>query len=445
MTEDKQGPAKKRHVTKQQVAWSFYDWANSGFATTIFAFIYVQYFISKVARGDAGVDILGLQIKGSTLWPITTFLSFLVILIISPVLGAVADNMHNKKGFLLLFTVMGAVPTCLLFFVMPGDWGLGMALFIIANMGFVGGTVFYNALMKDVARDSELGFVSGLGWGMGYVGGFILLIINIIMIFFWHWLGFESKVLAVRSTFLTVGVWWALFSLPIFLVVKEGGTEARKAFKIDMLGQAFKEVGTTVKSFKAYPVALLFLLSFFLFNDAIETTIGQATNFATSVLDMGINMILIAGLLIQFVAIFGSFGFLWIEKRVGTKLALATSLLIWLIALSWALFMSTWLEFYVMAVIIGGVLGVSQSAGRTLFGKFTPKAKAAEFFSFYGISGKVSSLLGPLLFAFVDYFFNTRLAVIPLWVMMAVGLVLLWKVDVKKGVRQAKGKGTEGS
>jgi UMF1 family MFS transporter len=434
----KQDGKKGRKVTRQQIAWSFYDWANSGFATSILAFIYVQYFVDNVAGGQDGVDVLGLHLKGSTLWPLTIFVSFLLILIISPILGAVADNMRNKKAFLAGFTVLGVVPTGLLFFVMPGDWAMGVGLFILANMGFVGSVVFYNALMKDVARQDELGFVSGLGWGMGYVGGFILLIVNILMIFFWHWMGFESKVLAVRSTFVTVAVWWSLFSLPLFLVVKEKGSKQRKAFKAGMLVQGAKEVVTTLRCISNYPVAFLFLGAFFLFNDAIETTISQATNFATSVLDMGINQILIAGLLIQFVAIFGSFGFLWIEKRVGTKRTLVISLVIWLVALSWALFMRTWVEFYIMAGIIGLVLGVSQSAGRTMFGMFTPRSKSAQFFSFYGISGKVSSLIGPLLFAFVDYFFNARAAVIPLWLMMAIGLVILFKVNVDKGVKEAK-------
>jgi UMF1 family MFS transporter len=414
-----------------------YDWANSAFATSILAFIFVVYFVEEAAK-DVNWEIGVFTIKGSTLWPLTIFLSFFFIIAIAPLLGAIADNLKNKKKFLFFFCYLGAAATMGLFFVAPGNWKLGMVLFIISNIGFVGGNVFYNGLIKDVSNDDNIAFMSGMGWGVGYLGGFILLIVNLVMIMFWDRMGFPSGQWAARTTFLTVGVWWALFSIPIFLFVKEKKGKVPKVKGVKILTMGFKQLKDTVKHLPKYPVLFLFLGSFFLFHDAIQTTISQAANFGTSALGMSINQILIAGVIIQFVAIIGSFGFLVIEKKFGTKKTLIVSLIIWIVVLSWALFMHNWKEFYVMSVIIGLVLGVSQSGARTLFGQFIPKERSAEFFSLYGIVGKVSSLVGPLLFALVDSLTSTRYAVIPLVVMMFLGMLLLLKVDVKKGLEQAK-------
>lgn len=430
-----------KDVTRAHLGWGFYDWANSSFATTILAFIWVKYFVDAVARGQDGVDVFGVTVEGSTLWPITIVISFILIILISPMLGAMADHLRMKKRFLMFFCYLGAAATIGLFFVAPGSWVLGMILFMVANMGFIAGNVFYNGLMKDISDDESIGYLSGLGWGLGYLGGFALLIINMLMIFFWKSLHFTSQEWAVRSTFLTVGVWWVVFSIPLFLFVKEsrkGAKEWKGLGKMTMMG--YKEVFGTVKHIPKYPVLLVFLISFFLFHDAIETTISQTTNYVTSVLELDIQMILWAALLIQFVAIIGSFGFILIEKKVGTKRTLVIALIIWVVLLLWAFMMQHWIEFYIIAVGIGLVLGVSQSAARTLFGLFIPKEKAAEFFSFYSISGKVSSLIGPLLFALVDFYFDTRYAILPVVLLMVVGLVILLKVDVKKGIEQAQGK-----
>lgn len=430
---------KWKDVTRGQVAWSLYDWANSAFATSILAFIFSVYFASEVANGDRGVDIFGTTVKGPTLWALTIFISFFIIIMISPALGAMADHIKAKKKFLLFFCYLGATFTCLLFFVAPGMWGLGMVFFIIANIGFIGGNVFYNGLIKDITNDDSIGYISGLGWGFGYMGGFILLVFNLVMVMFAEQLGFSSTVWAVRSCFLTVGIWWGIFAVPLFLYVKEdkrGGCKDKIC--ASMVANSYKEVFLTLKSLPAFPVLLTFIVSFFLFHDAVETTISQSAVFGETVIGMSTSMIIMVGIVIQFVAIFGSFGFLWIEKRVGTKKTLMVALSVWVVALTGALFITEIWQFFILAIVLGLVLGVSQSAARTLFGLFIPKDRSAEFFSFYSISGKVSSLIGPMLVAIVSFFVSFRYIVVPLVILMAIGLFVLTKVDVEKGMEQAK-------
>ena len=193
---------KWKDVTRGQRAWAIYDWANSGFATSILAFIYVVYFVEEVAGGQDGSVIFGVTLKGSTLWPMTIFGSFFIIAVIAPFLGAIADHIKAKKKFLFFFCYLGVVSTCCLFFVVPGSLFLGMFFFVLSNIGFVGGNVFYNGLLKDISDEENIGFLSGLGWGFGYLGGFILLIYNLVTIVFWKELGFSSGVLAARTSFL---------------------------------------------------------------------------------------------------------------------------------------------------------------------------------------------------------------------------------------------------
>jgi UMF1 family MFS transporter len=326
-----------------------------------------------------------------------------------------------------------------------GMWQLGMLLFILSNICFVGGNVVYNGLLIDVApSDDDIGFVSGFGWGLGYMASFLILTFNLILITF----KIPNPEWAVRLSLLSVGIWWAVFAIPTFLWVKERDEPKSLPENETLLTVGFSRIMKTAKSLPNYPEMLLFMVAFFLYNDGVQTIISQSATFTNYALGATLESIIPAFVMIQIVAFFGSFIFIRIEKGIGVKRALVYSLMGWIFIIGWALVMHKLAEFYVMAFIAGFILGVSQSASRTIYALMIPHGQSAEFFSLYAIVGKMASLIGPFLFG-AGALYATRLegipiinsmagAILPLFLMVLTGTFLLMKVDVEKGRDQAK-------
>jgi len=330
-------------------------------------------------------------------------------------------------------------------FLGVGMWQLGMLLFIVSNVCFVSGNVVYNGLLTEVtSSDEEVSFLSGFGWGLGYAASFLMLLLNLVLIK----MEIPSREWSVRVSLLIVGVWWALFALPTFFWVSERAKPKPLPPGKNMITVGFSQLLGTLRRLPGYSQLLIFMAAFFLYSDGIQTIISQAAVFSRLALDATMDQIIPAFLMIQLVAFIGSLLFIWIEKKIGTKPALLGALATWACLIAWAMVMQSMAEFYGMAFLGGLVLGVSQSASRTLFALMIPKSQSAEYFSLYAIVGKVASLVGPILFGIGVLFasklenipiFNTMAgAIFPLLLMVVIGGILLMVVNVDRGRAQVE-------
>ena len=435
-----------RKITREVWGWALYDWANSAFAVSILAIVLPVYFTTRLATsvtdGEVmeGVALFGMTVPGGTVWGWTLSLSMVFVVLLMPLVGAVADYTGRKKRLLVFFCLLGSTATGFMVFLDLGMWKLGAMLFILANICFVGGNVVYNALLVDVApTDEDVAFVSGFGWAMGYMASFLMLFLNLILIT----LEIPTADWAVRLSLLSVGVWWALFAIPTFLWVQERGEAKPLPVGQGVLTVGFHQLRETARELVGLPQLLLFLVAFFLYNDGIQTIISQGAVFAEAVFDKDLPALIPVFLMIQIVAFFGSLLFIQVENRVGTRVALVAALIIWILLIAWAFVMRNFVEFWLLAFFGGLVLGVSQSASRTIFAWMIPKEKSAEFFSLYAIVAKVAFVLGPGLFGWGMVFAprledlpvvnSMALAVLPLFLMVLVGFLLLLRVDVEQG------------
>ena len=444
-----------RRLDKQIWGWALYDWANSAFAVSIIAIVFPIYFKTQLATSGMGPDgelieevtILGFTIPSGSLWSWTISFSMVFVVLIAPIIGAVADYAGKKKSFLVLFCFLGATATGLMVLLSVGMWKLGILLFVLANVCFVGGNVVYNGLLLEVApTEEEVAFISGFGWALGYMASFLMLLFNLLLIQF----EIPSAEWAVRLSLLSVGVWWALFAIPTFLWVKERAQPKPLPEGQGLLTVGFSQLKSTARKLHLFPQLLLFLGAFFLYMDGIQTIISQGIIFVDEVFQRELEDLIPVFLMIQIVAFFGSLLFIRVEGKVGTKRALITSLVVWVLLIGWAFVMHDFLEFWAWAFFGGLVLGVSQSASRTIYAWMIPPDQAAEFFSLSAIVGKVASILGPALFG-CGMLFSARLegvpvinsmalAVLPLFLMVLAGLLLLLRVDVEKGREQVRAK-----
>jgi len=409
-------------------AWCMYDWGSSGFSTTIEAAVLPVYFEQVVAGGLPGNT-------ATVYWGYTNAVALLLTALLAPILGSIGDYTGGKKRLLTAFATLGIVTTALMVLIDAGDWVLAMVLFLLGSIGLGASYVFYDALLPHVAREKDIDYVSSKGYALGYLGGGILLAVNILMIqVIW-----ADSTLGPRLSFLTVAIWWAIFTLPLLRQVPE------PAANIDGIGAGVQPVVAGLRRLRRtfwevrkYRQLFLFLLAFWLYNDGIGTIIKMATIYGS---EIGIGMIDLIGalLLTQFVGIPFSLLFGRFSNRVGTKRSI-------IIGLSWytliavaGYFMSRSWHFWVLALMVGMVQGGTQALSRSLFGRMAPKARSAEFYGFYDISSKFAGIAGPALFAFVGQLTgSSRLGIVALVVFFIGGIVLLTRVDEKEGIRVAQ-------
>lgn len=446
------GMKTSRATGREVFSWCLYDFANSAFATTILAVIFNRYYAGVIARGAEGVPITLFgtthQVHGAALFNFVVTISMLVVAITAPILGAWADSRRAKKKFLSVYILIGVISTGMLSTAGPGEWLWGGIWFIFANIAFAGGNVYYNAFLRDIASPDEMGRVSGWGWGTGYLGGGLLLLINLVMLQKPEWLGFAAGSLNVHHTFLTVSVWWALFSIPLLVNLHEPGEPLEKLTIAEQARQTFQRLGTSFRHIRNYRQLWRFLIAYLFFNDGIETVILMAAIFGDEVLGMGQGLLIGYFLLIQFTAFGGSLLFGRISSRFGNKSSLMATLVIWCGVVIAAYFIG-WTghpikEYFVLGVVAGMVMGASQSLARALQGTFTPVGHEAEFFGFFAVSGRFASLFGPLTYgAVVAVTGSLRLAILTLVVFFLLGIVLLMWVNEEEGRRSALGDSAE--
>ncbi len=429
-------------VKKREIfGWAMYDFANSAFATTILAVIFNQYFATVVAGGERGVEVFGLRLHGASFFTFAVSFSMAISAVFSPLLGAVADASTSKKRFLMVFCFVGVLFTGLLYFVHAGDYWMGAIFFIIANIGFAEGNVFYNAFLPEISTEKSIGRISGLGWALGYIGGGALLAINLVMLKYPQWLGFPTGYFAVQDCFLSVALWWLIFSLPLFLFLKERPPSFLPSTREGYFLEGYRRLRKTFHRIKTFRELTKFLLAYLIYNDGIETVIIMASIFGADVLGMKTEELIVYFLMVQAVAFVGAMIFGFLADAIGNKRTVMISLGIWSIVVLWAfrlgIFWDAKTEYWILGVLVAMVLGGSQAASRSLQGLFTPEANSAEFFAFFGVSGKFASIFGPLTYGIlIAITGSVQSGVLSVLLFFVVGMLILWTVDEKKGMRE---------
>lgn len=411
-------------------AWCMYDWANSAFITTVGAALLPPYFSNVAAKGLP-------KATASGIWGYTVSFSLLAVALLGPVLGALADHTGTKKRLMGGFAGVAVIFTGLLFFVGEGDWLAAIVFYVVASIGFSGGNIFYDSLLPHVARPDEVDQVSSKGYAMGYLGGGLLLAVNLLWYMKPAWFGFTSGGMAVRASFLSVAVWWALFSVPIFRWVPEPSASP-VAGETNAVRAAFKRLAETLREVQRYRELFKYLLAFWLYADGIGTIIHMATIYGA---EIGIGTSDLAGalLLTQIIGVPFAFLFGGLAKRLGTKRSIYVALGIYTLISVAGYFISQPWHFWVLAGCVGTVQGGSQALSRSLFSSMTPKSRSAEFFGFFDISSKFAGILGPFLFGLAATLTgSSRYSIASLVVFFVVGAFLLTKVDEKKGITLAR-------
>jgi len=420
-----------------------YDWANSAYGTTIVAAVLPTYFADVVARGES-IRIGSLTVSPTTAWAFVIALSSFIAFACAPVLGAIADFSGAKKRFLLVFAYGGALFSMLLFFCGPGDVHLTLFLFLLAQVGFIGSLVFYDAFVTDVASVSEMDSISSKGYSYGYIGGGLQFGLSLALIAGHDYAGISTTT-AARIAILTAGLWWAGFSLFTVKYLSETHRSQRLPNKYHGWPRlvAYAAVGVsrtleTTRRVGRYRHLVLFLIAFMLYNDGIQTVIDIATIYGSQELKLPIAALMVTLLIIQIIAAVGAMIFSWIAAKIGSKRAIMISLVLWSGVVIYAYFMTTAAEFFGLGVIVGIVLGGSQALSRSFYGSMVPAEASAEFFGFYTVFSKFSAIWGPTAFGLIDHLAgSSRLAILSLIFFFICGLVLMAFVDEQKA-RQAR-------
>lgn len=414
---------------KEVLSWSLYDWANSAFATTVMAGFFPVFFKKF---WSAGVDGAITASESTAKLGFANSVASLCLGLAAPFLGALADQAHGKRKFLLAFTFLGALSTASLYFVAQGNWVLAAALYVLGSMGFSGGQSFYDALLVAVARPDEMDHVSGLGYGLGYLGGGVLFAINVFMTLKPELFGLASAAEAVQVSFVSVGVWWLVFTVPLMLFVDEKKTPGTSSGTIEAMKKALVELKTTFHHLRSVRPAWMFLIANFFYIDGVNTMIKMAVDYGMS-LGFPSDSLIVALLLVQFIGFPAAIGFSFLSNRIGIRRALYTALIIYSLVTFSAAFISQVWHFYALACAIGMVQGGIQALSRSAFGQMIPPDKSGEFFGFFNLLGRFSAVLGPTLIAITGLVTQSpRASLISLLLLFAIGGYLLSRVPFPK-------------
>ena len=407
-------------------SWCMYDWANSAFATTIMAAV-LPFFYSSVAGANLS------KTTASSYWGYTNTVAMLIVAFSAPVLGALADHWGMKKKFLAGFAILGIIATAFLVSVSRGDWLLASFLYILGMLGFSGGNNFYDSLLPHVAGDGEIDRISSYGYATGYLGGGLLLILNLAMILKPSIFGIPDAEWGSRYSFLTVALWWALFSIPILKNVPEPPVVLIAGESAHPMRASFQRLSLTFHNLRQYREAFKFLVAFWLYNDGIGTIISMAVIFGAEI-NIAQEHLIGAILAVQFVGIPFSLLFGNLAGKIGTKRAIFLGLGIYTGISIGGYFIQNALHFWILAILVGFVQGGTQALSRSLFGTLIPKSRSAEFFSFYDVSSKFAGIIGPSVFGFVGQMTgSSRLSIVALVVFFIGGGLILFQVKEKEG------------
>ncbi len=393
---------------KKIFVWTLFDFANTSFSIVVVTFLFAVYFKNTIANGEP---------IGDFYWSLGTSISMVIAALISPVLGAIADFSAGKKRFLLFFTLVCITATACLYFTGPGQIFLALLLFIIANIGFEAGLVFYDAFLPEITIPKNYGRVSGYGFGMGYLGS--LATLGLIYPFI--------QAGMITETFPVSALFFLLFSLPIFIFLQDSKRNRERSEPYYMIGM--KRVWTTITHLKNYKNLAIFLLAYFFYIEGVNTVIFFSGIYASTTLGFTEQELLLFFLTVQTTAIIGSVIFGILADSIGQKKTIMITLVMWLITVVAAYFIFDKTGFYVVGLIAGSAMGSSQSTSRSLMTKLTPEEKKTEFFGFYSFFGKSSAVIGPLVFGLVSFLTgDQRNAILTIGLFFIVGMGILTKV-----------------
>lgn len=415
---------------KKVLSWALYDWANSAFATTVIAGFFPVFF-KKYWSADVDVTLSTFRLGTAN------SIASLVIVALAPVLGAIADRWGAKKKLLLFFATMGVLMTGSLSFVAQGDWGTAVLLYVFGVIGFSGGNIFYDSLIVHVSDSRKVDVVSALGFAMGYLGGGILFAVNVAMTLQPEFFGLSGPDEAVRLSFILVAIWWAVFSIPLVLFVKEGRVRDRQSGWHAVKG-GLRQLRGTFSEIRRLRVVFLFLLGYWLYIDGVDTIVRMAVDYGMAI-GFDYNSLIVALLITQFIGFPSAIAFGKIGEKLGPKTGIFIGIFVYIAVSVWAYFMTHVTEFYVLAVSIGLVQGGVQALSRSFFTRIIPANKSAEFFGFYNMLGKFAAVIGPILMGWAGVIFgDPRMGVLTIIVLFVSGAVLLFFVNEQEGIRMAK-------
>jgi UMF1 family MFS transporter len=425
---------------REKRGWYLYDWANSAFATTAIA-VFLGPYLTALAKAAAGPDglvhPLGIPVDPRSFWSYMVSISVGGQVMFLPLIGAIADYGRRKREVLAATAYIGAIANAAMFFLEGRAYLLGGALFLIANISFGASLVVYNSFLPEIAAPDERDSVSSKGWAIGYMGGGLLLALNLLLYLGGHRIGI-SEGMAVRISLSSSGLWWAIFTIPALLALHNRGPARDIPAGQTAVGAAFRQLAHTVADVRRHPETMLFLLAYLLYNDAIQTVLAVTSQFGSDELKIPVSLLTLAVLMAQFVGIAGAFGFSRLAAIIGAKRAIALSLIIWIgVLVCIYLAVRGTAGFFAMVAVGSVVMGGSQALSRSLYAQLVPKGREAEYFSIYEISDKGTSWLCPLLFGLALQLTGSyRVAILSLITFFAAGLLVLTRVDVARGERQ---------
>ncbi|MGM0945916.1 MAG: MFS transporter [Bacteroidota bacterium] len=424
-----------KNKNKVQNAWAMYDWANSVYSLVITSTIFPVYY-NSVTKGLNELDYVsffGFEIINTVLYSYSISFSFLVIAILSPLLSGIADSSGKKLEFMKFFAYLGSVACIGLFFFDSSNIEWGIICSITASIGYAGSIVFYNAYLPEISEEKEYDLLSAKGFALGYIGSVILLIVNLIMIQMPHWFGIPEGGFAARLSFLITGLWWAGFSqIPFRFLPKN---PYNKKIKREFLLQGYQEIRKVFREVRQIKVMNRFLASFFFYSMGVQTVMYLAATFGDKELGLPGDQLIITILIIQFVAIIGSYLFAFISKKYGNKLSLVIMVLIWTLICGAAYYVYTVYEFFALAFVVGLVMGGIQSLSRSTFSKLIPKSTTqhASYFSFYDVTEKLAIVIGTFSYGAIEQLTGSmRNSALSLGIFFLVGLGFLLLVSIPK-------------
>ena len=410
-------------------SWAFYDWGNSAYSTTVMAGFFPLFFKEYWAdphNPNQSTFYLGMA----------NSIASIVVASLAPLLGSIADQGSAKKKFLTFFAFLGVIMTGGLWMVSQGNWQMAVLFYVMATIGFASGNVFYDSLLPGLASEERVDVVSSLGFGLGYLGGGLLFLVNVFMYLKPEIFGISDGATAIKLSFLSVAVWWAVFTIPLILFVPEPKNYDSVKIK-NAIQMGWIQLIQTFKEIRNMKVVGTFLLAYFFYIDGVDTIIKMAVDYGMSLNFSGESLI-IALLIVQFVA----FPAALVYGRLASKVGIKTAIMIGIIAYSFITFLGyfitkTW-HFYVLAILIGLFQGGIQALSRSLYTRIIPAEKSAEFFGFYNMLGKFAAIIGPTLMGTISLVTGSaRLGILSILLLFILGAFLLNKVDLDEGKRLA--------
>ena len=410
-------------------SWAFYDWANSAYSTTVMAGFFPLFFKEYWAdphNPSQSTFYLGMA----------NSIASLVVAALAPLLGSIADQGSIKKKFLTFFAFLGVIMTGGLWMVAQGNWQMAVLFYVIATIGFASGNVFYDALLPGLASEERVDAVSSLGFGLGYLGGGLLFLVNVFMYLKPEIFGIPDGATAIKLSFLSVAVWWAVFTIPLILFVPEPKTYENIYFN-NAIRMGWVQLVQTFKEIRNMKVVGTFLLAYWFYIDGVDTIIRMAVDYGMSLNFPGESLI-IALLIVQFVAFPAALIYGWLASKIGAKTGIMVGITAYSFITLLGYFMTEAWHFYVLAILIGLFMGGIQALSRSLYTRIIPPDKSAEFFGFYNMLGKFAAIIGPALMGTIALVTGSaRLSILSILLLFILGAFFLNKVDVKEGKRLA--------